>query len=175
MKAATRAYVYPLSAGYGRRTVPGQGIAHYSPIRPMGCRPSPHKMTRADASEGMWSTDLAAWLVEPRANGVSNSEIAATFKLALGQAEHEIGKLIHAGVIASRHGLLWSHPDSYVQGCERTRVDVAANVGCRQTRATYAAYLKGEGFFNHLATEIGFSKAAVRKRQRKLNLPIERE
>lgn len=68
-------------------------------------------------------------LIDLRADGLSNTEIAATLRRPIGQVEREISKLIHAGVIASRHGLLWSHPDAYVEGRERTRVDVAADVG----------------------------------------------
>jgi predicted transcriptional regulator len=76
-----------------------------------------------------WTTALTERLIDLRADGISNGEIAATLKRSLDQVEREISKLIHAGVIASRHGLLWSHPDSYVQGRERTRLDVAAEVG----------------------------------------------
>jgi predicted transcriptional regulator len=68
-------------------------------------------------------------LIDLRADGISNAEIAATLKRPLEQVEREISKLIHAGTIASRHGLLWSRPDSYVQGHERTRLDLAADVG----------------------------------------------
>jgi hypothetical protein len=75
-----------------------------------------------------WSTALTERLVELRADGISNGEIAATLKRPL-EVEREISKLIHAGTIASRHGLLWSHLDAYVEGHERTRVDVAADVG----------------------------------------------
>ncbi|MGD1056432.1 MAG: hypothetical protein ABR992_03370 [Solirubrobacteraceae bacterium] len=166
-----------------------------------------------------WTTALTERLIDLRADGISNTEIAAALKRPLEQVEQQISKLIHAGVIASRHGLLWSHPDAYVQGRERTRLDVAANVGRlymngksykeiadalaltdaqvhnilselfsegmpklkrhaltdRQARAIRAAYLKGEGSLDELAAEIGFSGGAVRKRLRKLNLPIERE
>jgi DNA-binding Lrp family transcriptional regulator len=81
----------------------------------------------------VWSAALTERLVELRADGISNGEIAATLKLPLEQVEREISKLIRAGTIASRHGLLWSHPDAYVQGRERTRVDVAADVACLYT------------------------------------------
>jgi predicted DNA binding protein len=167
----------------------------------------------------VWSTDLTGRLIELRADGISNAEIAATLKRPLEQVERKVSKLIHAGVIASRHGLLWSHPDSYVQGRERTRVDVAADVGRRymngesykqiadaltlteaqvhnilselfaegmpklerhaltdrQARAIRGAYPKGEGSLDELAAAIGFSEAAVRRRLRKLDLPIERQ
>ncbi len=167
----------------------------------------------------VWSAALTERLIDLRADGISNAEIAATLKRPLEQVEREISKLIQAGVIASRHGLLWSHLDSYVQGRERARVDVAADVGRlymngksykeiagalaltvaqvhnilselfaegmpklkrhaltdRQARAIRAVYLKGEGSLDGLASEIGFSGGAVRKRLRKLNLLIERE
>jgi predicted DNA binding protein len=166
-----------------------------------------------------WTTTLTERLIDLRADGISNTEIAATLKRPLEQVEREISKLIHTGAIASRHGLLWSHLDSYVQGRERTRVDLAADVACvywngesykeiagalalteaqvhnilselfaegmpklkrraltdRQARAVRAAYLKGEGSLEDLAAEIGFSGGAVRKRLRKLDLPIERD
>jgi predicted DNA binding protein len=166
-----------------------------------------------------WTTALSERLIDLRADGISNTEIAATLKLPLEQAEREISRLIHAGVIASRHGLLWSHPDAYVQGRERTRLGVAADVGRlyrngnsykeiadalaltdaqvhnilselfaegmpklkrhaltdRQARAIHTAHVKGGGSIDKLAAEIGFSGAAVRKRLRKLDLPIERE
>jgi hypothetical protein len=171
----------------------------------------------AEAIEG--TTALTERLIELRADGISNTEIAATLKRPLEQVEREISKLIQAGTIASRHGLLWSHLDSYVQGRERTRVDVAADVGRlymngesykqiagaltlteaqvhnilselfaegmpklkrraltdRQARAIRAAYLRGGGSLDELAAVIGFSGAAVRKRMRKLDRPIERQ
>ena len=83
-------------------------------------------------------TDLTRRLTELRADGISNAEIAVMLKLSVSQVEREISKLIHAGSIASRRGLLCSQPDSYVQGRERTRVDVAAGVG--------RLYMNGESY-----------------------------
>lgn len=97
-------------------------------LRFPGVSTSPHGMTSAKAGAGM-KHHLTARLIELRADGISNGEIAATLKLPLSRVEHEISKLIHAGAISSRYGLLRSHPDSYVHGRERTRIDVAADVG----------------------------------------------
>jgi predicted DNA binding protein len=99
-----------------------------------------------------WSAALTERLVELRADGISNGEIAATLKRPLEQVEREISKLIHAGTIASRHGLLWSHAASYVQGRERTRVDVAADVG--------RLYMDGETY-NEIADALALTEAQV--------------
>jgi DNA-binding NarL/FixJ family response regulator len=93
-----------------------------------GVAASPHRMTSAETSEGMECRSDGA-VDGASCGGLRNAEIAAMLKRPLEQVEREISKLIHAGTIASRHGLLWSHPDSYVQGRGRTRVDVAADVG----------------------------------------------
>jgi predicted DNA binding protein len=73
-------------------------------------------------------------------------------KRPLEQVEREISRLIHAGAIASRHGLLWSHPDSYVQGRERTRLDVAADVG--------RLYMNGESY-KQIAAALTLTEAQV--------------
>jgi DNA-binding CsgD family transcriptional regulator len=99
-----------------------------------------------------WSPALTERLIELRADGISNAEIAATLKRPLEQVEHEISKLIHAGTIASRHGLLWSHPDSYVQSRERTRVDVAADVG--------RLYMHGKSY-KEIAADLTLTEAQV--------------
>jgi DNA-binding CsgD family transcriptional regulator len=99
-----------------------------------------------------WTTAPTERLIELRADGISNAEIAAILKRPLEQVEREISKLIHAGTIASRHGLLWSHPDSYVQGRERTRLDVAADVG--------RLYMNGKSY-KQIAAALTLTEAQV--------------
>jgi hypothetical protein len=100
----------------------------------------------------VWTTGLTERLIELRADGIGNGEIAATLKRPLEQVQREISKLIHAGTIASHRGLLWSHRDSYVQGRERTRVDVAADVG--------RLYMDGERY-NEIADILALTEAQV--------------
>jgi hypothetical protein len=74
------------------------------------------------------SADLTERLIELRADGVGNPEIAATLKVPLAQIEREISELIQAGLLSSRRGLLWSSSDSWVEGRERTRAEVAPDI-----------------------------------------------
>lgn len=85
---------------------------------------------RRDSSEGFagWSESLTQRLIAMRKAGLSNSEIAAALGVPLDALQTQIGRLIRQGVIASRRGLLSSHPDAWKAGHERTRRDVAADV-----------------------------------------------
>jgi uncharacterized protein YidB (DUF937 family) len=74
------------------------------------------------------NADLTERLIELRAEGRGNPEIAATLGVPLTRIEREISELIHTGVLRSRRGLLWSSSDSWVGGRERTRAEVAPDV-----------------------------------------------
>jgi hypothetical protein len=74
------------------------------------------------------NADLTERLIKLRAEGVGNPEIADTLGVPLTRIEREISELIHTGVLSSRRGLLWSSSDSWVEGQERTRAEVAPDV-----------------------------------------------
>jgi hypothetical protein len=74
------------------------------------------------------NADLAERLIKLRAEGRGNPKIAATLGVPLTRIESEISELIQTGVLRSRRGLLWSNPDSWVEGRERTRAEVAPDV-----------------------------------------------
>jgi len=63
-----------------------------------------------------------------RKAGRPNAEIAASVEVSLASLNVQIGKLVREGAISSREGLLWSHPDSRVEGRGRRREDVAGKV-----------------------------------------------
>lgn len=66
-------------------------------------------------------------VVAMREAGRPNGEIAASIKVSPSRLDAQIGKLVREGAISSRKGLLRSQPDSFVEGRERTRQDVAGN------------------------------------------------
>ena len=80
------------------------------------------------------SADLTERLIELRAEGVGNPEIAATLGVPLTRIEREISELIQTGVLSSRRGLLWSSSDSWAEGRERRRAEVAPDVACLYMR-----------------------------------------
>jgi hypothetical protein len=79
-------------------------------------------------SKRVWSDSLTSWLIELRKDGIDNDEIAVVLGLPKSELEAQIQALIASGAIPSRTGLLSSHPDSYVQGRERTAAGVAGDL-----------------------------------------------
>jgi predicted ArsR family transcriptional regulator len=71
---------------------------------------------------------LTSRLIELRKDGIDNDEIAATLGVTKSALEAQIQALIARGAIPSRTGLLCSHPDSYVQGRERTAASIARDL-----------------------------------------------
>jgi DNA-binding CsgD family transcriptional regulator len=71
---------------------------------------------------------MTSQVIAMRKAGRPNVDIAAKLDVSLRSLEVQIGRLIREGVISSRKGLLWSHPDSWVEGRGRTREDVAGKV-----------------------------------------------
>jgi predicted DNA binding protein len=86
-------------------------------------------------------------------NGESYKQIAAALALTDAQVHNILSELFAGGMPKLKRRALTD----------------------RQARAIHAAYLKGDGSLNKLAAAIGFSEATVRKRLRKLHLPMERE
>jgi hypothetical protein len=80
------------------------------------------------SSRGVWTESLTAQLIELRRDGVANSEIHEILGVGRGQLEAEIARLIREGLVETRAGLLASHADAYVEGRERTKDDVKADV-----------------------------------------------
>jgi len=85
---------------------------------------------RRAASRGFsgWSENLTGRLVAMREAGLPNGEIAGELGVPLDVLQAQIGKLIRQGAVTSRRGLLWSHPDAWQAGRERSRRDVATAV-----------------------------------------------
>jgi DNA-binding CsgD family transcriptional regulator len=75
-----------------------------------------------------WSHSLTCRLIELRKDGISNAGIAAILGVRKPTLEAHISRLIACGVIPSRKGLLWSHPDCYTEGRERTPQSVAPDL-----------------------------------------------
>ena len=67
-------------------------------------------------------------VIAMRNAGRPNAEIAAKLDVSLSRLHVQIGKLVREDAISSRKGLLRSQPDSWVEGRERTRQDMAGNV-----------------------------------------------
>jgi len=63
-----------------------------------------------------------------RAQGLSNGKIADRLGTTEQRLALEISRLIRIAQLPSRRGLLRSHPDSWVQGHERTSADLAPEV-----------------------------------------------
>lgn len=82
------------------------------------------------AREGtVWTEEMTSRLVAMRKAGLKNDQIAAGLGVNPGELQNRISELIRSGEIASRRGLLWAHPDSYVEGRERTLETVTGDVG----------------------------------------------
>jgi len=99
-----------------------------------------------------WTERLTGRLIVLRGQGLRNAEIARRLGVTDGVLAHHIGKLIRAGVLASRRGLLWSHPGSLVAGRERTVQDVAGEV---------ARLYKAGRSYSRIAGELGLTSAQV--------------
>ncbi len=82
----------------------------------------------ADKRAKLWAKGMRGELVAMRREGLPNAEIAARLWVSLTVLEGQVSKLIREGALGSRRGLLCSHPDSWVEGRERTRHEVAPAV-----------------------------------------------
>lgn len=71
---------------------------------------------------------MTSRLVAMRKAGLKNDQIAAGLGVNPGVLQNRISELISSGMIPSRWGLLWAHPDCYVEGRERTLEMVADDV-----------------------------------------------
>jgi len=99
-----------------------------------------------------WTERLTRQLIAMRRQGLRNAEIARRLAVTEGELAYHIGRLIRDGVLTSRRGLLWSHPDSLVAGHERRPRDVAADVA-RLYRAGY--------YHRQIASELHLTNAQV--------------
>jgi DNA-binding Lrp family transcriptional regulator len=71
---------------------------------------------------------MTSKVIAMRNAGRPNAEIAAKIDVSPSRLNVQIGKLVRERAISSRRGLLSSHPDSWVEGRERRRQDVAGKV-----------------------------------------------
>jgi DNA-binding CsgD family transcriptional regulator len=99
-----------------------------------------------------WSASSVQRLRALRAQGLSNGEIADQLGTTEQRLEAEISRLIDIGELRSRRGLLWSHPDSWVQGHERTPADVAPDVA--------RLYMAGMSY-KQIASELTLTESQV--------------
>jgi DNA-binding CsgD family transcriptional regulator len=100
----------------------------------------------------VWTESMVDELIVARRDGLANQEIASRLGVSLTQLNAKIGSLIRQGLLASRSGLLWSHPDSWVAGRELRPQHVAPEVE--------GLYRQGHSH-SEIAAQLGLTRAQV--------------